>query len=989
MRVQGFSILAASLFLLSSCAKRSGQGPLAAQDSLKAMKMSEDFHIELVAAEPDVVDPVDLAFDEFGRLYVAEMLDYPDDPPPGKPPRSRIRLLVDSDGDGKFEKNTIFADQVLEVAGILPYKGGLLVPSAPDILFMKDTDGDGKADVKEVWYTGFPKVNPEGRITNFRYNIDNWIYAANNGANGVITSKVNPSHPPILVRGADFRFDPVRHRAEPASGPTQYGMGIDVWGNRFLTQNTVHVRHAIVPMKYLMRAPLLDAGEVSLNIYKYEAAKAKVYPLTKPQEWRERRTKLRQQRYDENQLNRVEQVGGYFTAATGGTIYTGDVFPPEYVGNLFTGEVNGNLIHRDILKPEGVTFLAEPAKEGIEFMATTDVWTRPTNFANAPDGNLYFTDMYREFIETPESIPEEIKKGMNFYSGDTMGRLYRIVPNKPANKRSLQTDIGKLGIDQLVAELASPNGWNRITAQRLMVERQDKTAIPILKTLASDPGSALGRMHALWTLDGLDGLDARMVDAALKDPEAGVREQAIRMSERFLPGLAPSLLKMAADPAIRVQFQLALTLGELRQGESLPPAVMNALADMAARHSGDKWFQKAILSSVANTPAQFLPLMLSRRKTELHPQLASLIGTRGKPAEIGQLLATLGAAPQPGLVLQGLARGLRLSGSTKLTVPAAEAALKPLMTSKDETIENAAWEAARYFELPNVINAALKEAVNDQAAPEQRARALRALRGADFAKVNPIASKVLTGNAPGPVQVAAVESLASFNDPSVPATLIANWKTYAPDARAKVVSALLTTQSRINALLDAIEKNQIEVNALDIAARARLLDAGDRARKLVRAGEGDRMKVVEAYKDSLQLAGNVDRGKPLFEENCARCHMPRRQGGRVGPDLSGVNNKSKEELLTSILHPSYSIDPRFTNYVVTTKDGQMYDGVIGSETPAVVTLRGGTEEGDQVVLRKNIAEIRASSVSLMPEDFEKTISKQGFADIIAYLRAGL
>ncbi len=989
MRIQGFSILAVSVLLVSSCAKKSGQGPLTAQESLKAMTLSEDFRIELVASEPDVVDPVDIAFDEFGRLYVAEMLDYPDDPPPGKPPRSRIRLLVDADGDGKFEKNTIFADQVLEVAGFLPYKGGLLVPSAPDILFMKDTDGDGKADVKEVWYTGFPKVNPEGRITNFRYNIDNWIYAANNGANGTITSKVNPQQPAILVRGADFRFDPVKHRAEPASGPTQYGMGVDVWGNRFLTQNTVHVRHAIVPMKYLMRAPLLDVGEVSLNIYTYEAAKAKVYPLTKPQEWREKRTRLRQQRYNENQLNRVEQVGGYFTAATGGTIYTGDVFPAEYVGNLFTGEVNGNLLHRDILKPDGVTFKAEPAKEGVEFMATTDVWTRPTNFTNAPDGNLYFCDMYREFIETPESIPEEIKKGMDFYSGDTMGRLYRIVPNQPRNKRSLQTNIGKMGIDQLVAELASSNGWNRITAQRLIVERQDKTAVPHLKTLAREPGNALGRMHALWTLDGLDALEAQMVETALKDPEAGVREQAIRMSERFLPGLSPSLLKMVTDPAIRVQFQLALTLGELRQGESLPPAVMNALAELAARHAGDKWFQKAILSSVANTPAQFLPLLLSRKKTEMLPQLASLIGTRGKPGEISQLLASLPAAPQPGPVLDGLARGLRLSGAKKLTVPSAEAALKPFLSNKDEALEKAGWEAARYFELPNVINAALKEAANEQAAPPQRARALRALRGADFAKVNPIVSKVLSGNAPGPVQVAAVESLASFGDASVPATLLANWKTYTPDARVKVVAALLTTQSRIDALLDALEKNQIEVNALDIAARARLLDAGERARKLVRAGEGDRMKVVESYKDSVQLAGNVDRGKALFDENCARCHMPRKQGGRVGPDLSGVNNKSKEELLTSILHPSYAIDPRFTNYVVTTKDGQMYDGVIGSETPAVVTLRGGTEEGDQVVLRKNIAEIRGSSISLMPEDFEKTISKQGFADIIAYLRAGL
>jgi len=989
MRISSSLALVFLALSLSSCGRPPSSGALSPQDSLKAMQLSEDFRVELFAAEPDVVDPVDLAFDEFGRVYVAEMLDYPDDPPAGQPPRSRIRLLEDADGDGKFEKNTIFADQVLQVSGLLPFGGGLLVPSAPDILFMKDTDGDGRADVREVWYTGFPKVNPEGRITNLRYNIDNWIYAANNGANGVITSKINPQHPPVLVRGADFRFDPIRRRAEPASGPTQYGMAIDNWGNRFLTQNTVHVRHAVVPMQYLLRAPLLDAGDVSWNIYKYEAAQAKVYPLTKPQEWREKRTKLRQARYDENKLNRIEQVGGYFTAATGGTIYNGDVFPEEFVGNLFTGEVNGNLIHRDILTPDGVTFRAAPAREGVEFLASTDVWFRPCNFANAPDGLLYFADIYREFIETPESIPEEIKKGMNFYSGDTMGRIYRLVPKQPRRQRSLKTNLGRMPVAELVRELESTNGWNRFTAQRLIVERQDKSAVPHLKELAAKSESPLGRVHALWTLHGLDALEAPLVEAGLRDPHPGVREQAIRMAERFLPALGPALLRLAKDPEIRVRYQLAFTLGELRQGGSLPPPVLDTLADLAAAHREDKWFQKAVLSSVAGSPAQFLPLLLSRRQAALLPQLAALIGARGKPAEIGQLLGALTSAPEPGPALAGLARGLRLNGTRQLSVASAEPLLGRLFAHPDGNVQDAAWDVARYLAMPNLIHAAFREAGDERIAPERRARALRALRGADFAAVRPVVAKVLASPVPAAVQVAAIECLASFEDPAVPAALLANWRAYAPAARTKTIAALLTSQARIDALIEALDRGDIEVAALDIAARARLLETGERARKLLRAQEGDRMKVVDAYRESTTLAGNVERGKVLFEENCARCHMPRREGGRIGPDLSGVNNKSKEELLTSILHPSYAIDPRYTNYIVTTRDGHMYDGVIAHETPAVLTLRGGTEEGDQAILRRNIAEIRASAISLMPEDFEKTISKQGLADILAYLRAGL
>ena len=153
---------------------------------------------------------------------------------------------------------------------------------------------------------------------------------------------------------------------------------------------------------------------------------------------------MRQQRYNENQLNRVEQVGGFFSAASGGTVYTGDAFPGEYRGNVFTGEVNGNLVHRDILTPAGVTFSARRAKEGVEFLASTDVWFRPCNFANAPDGNLYLTDIYREFIETPESIPEEIKKGMDFYNGDTMGRIYRIMSAKPQVTRGLKVNLGAM-----------------------------------------------------------------------------------------------------------------------------------------------------------------------------------------------------------------------------------------------------------------------------------------------------------------------------------------------------------------------------------------------------------------------------------------------------------------------------------------------------------------------------------------------------------------
>jgi putative membrane-bound dehydrogenase-like protein len=218
------------------------------QESLKAMQLSDDFLVELFASEPEVMSPVEMAFDENGKVYVAEMMDYPSDPPEGKPARSRIRLLQNSNGDGKTWKAVVFAENVLAVSGFMPWKGGLIVTSAPDILFMKDTDGDGKADLREVLYTGFPKVNQEARITNPRLGVDNWIYCSNTGSDGRITSPRHPKMPPILVRGADFRFDPISGKAEAASGAAQFGSTLDDFGHRFITQNTTHLRHVVVPM---------------------------------------------------------------------------------------------------------------------------------------------------------------------------------------------------------------------------------------------------------------------------------------------------------------------------------------------------------------------------------------------------------------------------------------------------------------------------------------------------------------------------------------------------------------------------------------------------------------------------------------------------------------------------------------------------------------------------------------------------------------------
>jgi putative heme-binding domain-containing protein len=285
--------------------------------------------------------------------------------------------------------------------------------------------------------------------------------------------------------------------------------------------------------------------------------------------------------------------------------------------------------------------------------------------------------------------------------------------------------------------------------------------------------------------------------------------------------------------------------------------------------------------------------------------------------------------------------------------------------------------------------------LNADLSAEKRMLAIRALSGGRFESVAPILEKVLQAHQQPEIEVAAIDSLAAFDQPAAGKAILENWRSFRPLTRTHAIDAMLEQQNRVPMLLKAIEDGQVESSALDGSARSRLYEnpnpaISKKSHALLESTNSDRAKVVARYHDVVNLQGDMVHGKKVFEENCARCHMPRRQGGRVGPDLSGINNKSKEELLTSILNPSYAIEPRFVNYVVTTKDGRMYDGVMANETPGAITLRGGSVDGgDETVLRKNVAEIRASSVSLMPEGFEQNLSKQDVADVITYLRGGL
>jgi putative membrane-bound dehydrogenase-like protein len=1014
--------------LFCGCSRSRGPGPLSPEEALKSFRLNEDFRIELFAAEPYVLDPVEVVFDEQGRAFAAEMLDLPDDPPPGKPPRGVIHLLEDADGDGRVDRATVFADKLLQVTSMLPWKGGLLVAAAPDILYLKDLNGDGKADERKVLFTGFALVNPESRITNLRFGIDNWIYASNNGQRGTITFTERPDLPPVNVLGADFRFRLDRGLFEAESGPTQFGQAMDDWGHRFITENTLHVRHVVTPRRYYDRNPLLAAGAAAQDISDHGQPAVRIFPLTKPQHWREVRTQMRQQRYRENKLEQVrplnastEMVGGYFSAAAGGTIYSGDAFPEKYRGNLFTGDVSANLVHRDILTPEGASFVAKrpPEEQDREFLASTDPWFRPCNFATGPDGNLYVVDMYREFIETPESIPEELKKDMDFYSGDTMGRIYRIVPRDAPKSKAVRPDLGKAGTPDLVRLLSHPNGWWRLTAQRLLLERQDKSAVPLLTKTVLESESPQARLHALYALEGLSALDSALVDAGLRDSNPGVREHAVRLAEGF-PELVPKLTSMAGDSSPHVRFHLALSLGqflppfgpeastEAAVSRAHPDAtadrVLGTLAALGSSQAQDRWFRAAILSSTPQASARLLQSIVARGdffgqhttgKEDFLRDLASVVGTRHDAAEILQfmnlLLKTKQLSAEPWQVagLGGLARGLKVA-EARLKVPSVEALLASSLVAPSEKVQAAARSVARHFEMPSFISKSIREALNESLPVERREMAIQSLGGGRFPDVRPALESLLSAELDQKLLKAAVAALASFDDPEISRLLIGRWKGFGPEIRNDVLDALLGHRERAPALLEAIEGGRIERAALDLPRKEKLLRNPDekvssRAARIFGGEAGDRAAVVQAYHTALDQKGDATRGKSVFEKTCATCHTAR-GGRRIGPDLSGVNSRTKEQLLNDILAPSQSIQPTYTNYVVVTRDGRIHDGLIANESRGTITLRR-SDSDDETILRSNIGEIRASPVSLMPDGLEEGMSKGDMADLIAYLQA--
>ncbi|HUG19262.1 MAG TPA: PVC-type heme-binding CxxCH protein, partial [Planctomycetaceae bacterium] len=790
-----------------------------AKDAAATLTVERGFQMVQVAAEPLVSDPVDACFDAAGNLYVAEMHGYPYSfekrthmpDGGGKKDAGIIRLLIDTDDDGMFDESHVFARDISWPTSVCCYRGGVFVVAPGNIYYFKDTDGDHQADVREIVYSGFSRANVQGLANNMKWGLDHQIYTAV-GSNG---AELKKREKPVLNLGRlDFSFDPRTEQVTPLSGGVQFGNSLDDWGHRFVCSNSNHIQHVVFPLRYLERNPSLSTSGNIRSIAK-EGGAGPVFRKSPAEPWRIVRTRRRAADPDyAKRLPPSELVPiGFFTSAVSVTIYRGDAYPAEYHGNVFVGDVGGNLIHRKTLTSNGASFVATRADEGVEFVTSTDTWFRPTNFVNAPDGTLYVLDMYRETIEHPVSIPEDIKAHLDLESGHDRGRIWRLTP--PGFNRRSTPNLDKMQSVDLVGQLASANAWNRETAHRLIWERQDKSVVPLLRAMLRTNKSPLARLHALWSLKGLDALDLPDYEAGIKDVHPEVQAATIAIAEPWA-AINPELRALILDSADTAQepvlTQLLFSLGEWKSEDAAEAMYrLNALCK-----NGD--LRTAWLSSIpAHAPA-VLKVALEQSPPAtggLVAETVRTLGILGSEYDIQAAIDTMTVSQIPLAsrisLLTALGSGLKLRGKSLVKVAA---------SGQSKDLEG---------RLQKFFAETAARATNKELSESDRVAAVNALAFDSTDATTELLSNLLEPNVPGPLQSAAVAALSNVGGATTAEKFLDRVSEMSPTLKRQVIDELLKQKDWTRLLLARISSGKLKSVELPLEQKDILLNHPDKS----------------------------------------------------------------------------------------------------------------------------------------------------------------
>jgi putative membrane-bound dehydrogenase-like protein len=964
---------------------------LAPEEAVKHFRVPEGFEVRCFAAEPDVVNPVAMTWDDRGRLWVVELLDYPYTTREGAKNRDRVKVLEDTDGDGRADKVTVFADGLNLATAIQIGNGGVYVGAAPNLWFMKDTNGDDVADEKQVILTGFGLEDRHELLNSFAWGPDGWLYFTH----GVFTQSsvkdpANPDRPPVKFNAGVVRFNPADKRIELwCDGiSNQWGIDWDRYGNAFCSACVVpHVWHLVQGGVYERQ------GGIPGWPYAYDLLKT------------------------------IGDHKHYRAAHSGVQVYQGGAWPEEYNGSLLMGNIHGNCINQDKLVPNGSSFIAQDLHKGKDhvddaFLNSTDGWFRPVSTQVGPDGNVWIADWYDKYPCYQNSRAPDLDR--------ERGRIWRVVytgneKGKPVPPRPANLDLRKLANPQLVETLKDKNVWMRRHAQRILSERYPNSpeaavSAELRKALAeviSDKNqSRETRLAAYWTQQTTNNRRPLADDPASEDPDDAMRAWSARfagdaaqnVNERQMAIVRLTHLAMDKSPIVRAAVA-ETTKRYAYAGLSLTANVQSLLRQPGTANDPQLpqliWY--AAEPIIAEDPTILLreiadPEVLHASGPIVPRSIARRLYTSGDPKLLSALLDFLKSnkdKPIAAVMLDGIIAGHK---SFAAPPPEGEAVTNELAQSANKDVVTKAKQLSAIWGAKAGVEAALKVVTDRKALETDRAAAVKLLRGNKSEQVHNAFLAIFDEWGRESIKSEILRLLPEIGADADAQAILKVWAVpTAVEVRRAAAETLATRPAWAKALLNAVKDKKADSADVSLPAMRTLstLAAKDPSLKSLMAATigvyrptpGDKQKIIEAKKATVMNGPvNKDRGHDLFVKNCGVCHQLNGEGASllVGPDLTGVGRGTLDLLLNNVIDPDQIIGAGYENVIVETNDGDAHSGRLVEETDQYVKLLAAGPKED-VIPKKDIKERRISNKSVMPEGFEQILKDDEFRDLIRYV----
>ena len=942
-------------------------GPaLSPVEAIKKMTVPDGFTVELVAGEPDIVNPVAMTFDEKGRAWITESLEYPrKDAGKG---RDRVKILEDTDGDGKADKFTVFADGLNIPSGVAVGHGGVWVANSPDLLFYPDADRDGKPDgPPEVVVTGFGRDDTHELPNSLTWGPDGWLY----GWNGVFNQSK------IQYRGKTHEFTCAIWRVNPKTRDFEVWCEgtSNPWGIAFNDDGDAFASACVIDHFW----HLTESG--------YYHRQGGPYP---PFTWA---------------LPSIVDFRHQKAAYCGVHYFDSPAYPEQYRNKFYMGNIHANGINVDSVVKAGATY---KAVNQADFLSANDAWFMPVLQKTGPDGSLYILDWYDRYhcYQDANRDPAGIDR--------LKGRLYRV--RYKDTPRRVNFDLGKSTDEELIALLGSANVYDRDIAQRLLSERGEKVQ-PKLFAVASDSTKPRKqRLHALWAMIGAGPIELVPHRALLASGDATIRAFAVRAAGNMRtvdPAVSGTVKKLASDPDPAVRLQVAIAAKKIDGVDPLP-----VLVEVLSR-AGDDAITPAIVwqnlqpmletgaiafveaterfgdsKAVASLYPRVIDRLLARRSTDAWPITALLgrllEGPQADPAAAIQVVEAIAAKVQSGEISGPRGDGLR-------------DAITPVMTKFLEArprdglrgLKRRWAMLAASWKEPAGLAEARRIALAARSPESDRLAAISALVVAgDADAVNAVGGMLVQPSLSPDARGKSLAVLARLDNPRVAEAVFLAYPSTDQATRSRIVELLTERPAWTRALINAVAAKKIPASAVNVNQIRKLQATKDpelaalvkKTFGTVREGRSpERDVVIARYRDLVRKTpGDPAAGQKAFAKVCAQCHKIYGEGQEVGPDVTSNGRNDFDQLLSNIFDPSLVIGSGYQATTVATTDGRVLTGLLAEDSPqrVVLKIQGGKQE---IIPRAQVEEIKTSALSLMPEDIEKQLTTQEWADLLNFL----